>query len=127
MLAKDKALGRGEKGQWKCDGSWLPGQEGVMLSPCGFEESLHGPHGWKGLPGGSVVRSLLPMQETWVRFLGQEDPLEKKMATYSSILAWEIPWIDKPDGLQSLRLQRVRHDLATKQQQHGGKRADPDP
>ena len=60
------------------------------------------------------------MQETWVRFLGQEDPLEKKMTTYSSILAWEIPWTDEPGGLESMRLQRVRHDLATKQQ-HGWK------
>ena len=37
------------------------------------------------------------MQETWVRFLGQEDPLEKEMATYSSILAWRIPWTEEPD------------------------------
>ena len=57
------------------------------------------------------------MQETWVQSLGQEDPLEKKIATYSSILAWEIPWTDKPGGLQS----RVRHDLVTKQQQHSWK------
>ena len=65
------------------------------------------------------------MQETWVQSLGGKDPLEKEIVTYSSILAWEIPWIDKPGGLQSMRLQRVKHDLATKQQ-HGGKRADLD-
>ena len=41
------------------------------------------------------------MQETWVRFLGWEDPLEKEMATHSSILAWKIPWMEKPGGLQS--------------------------
>ena len=42
------------------------------------------------------------MQETWVQFLDQEDPLEKEMATYSSILAWEIPWTEEPGGLQSM-------------------------
>ena len=57
------------------------------------------------------------MQETPVRFLGLEDPLEKEMATHSSILALEIPWPEEPQGLQSMGLQRVRHDLATKQQQ----------
>ena len=49
--------------------------------------------------------------------LGREDPLEKGMATHSSILAWEIPWTEEPGGLQSMGLQRVGHDLATKQQQ----------
>ena len=48
--------------------------------------------------------------------LGGEDPLEKEMATHSCILAWEIPWTEKPEGLQSVGLQRVRHDLVTKQQ-----------
>ena len=46
----------------------------------------------------------------WVRFLGWEDPLEEGMATYSSILAWRIPWTEEPGGLQSIRLQRVRHN-----------------
>ena len=50
------------------------------------------------------------MQETWVRSLGQEDPLEKKMATYSSIFAWEIPWTEEPGWLQSMGSQRVRHN-----------------
>ena len=49
-------------------------------------------------------------QETWVRFLGQEDPLEDEMATYSSILAWRIPWTEKAGGLQSMGSQRVGHD-----------------
>ena len=49
-------------------------------------------------------------QETQVRSLGQEDPLEKRMATHSSILAWRIPWTEEPGGLQSMRSQRVRHD-----------------
>ena len=53
------------------------------------------------------------MQETWVLSLGGEDPLEKEMAIHSSILAWEIPWTEEPGGLQSIGLQRARHDLAT--------------
>ena len=55
------------------------------------------------------------MQETWVQSLGQEDPLEKKMATHSSILAWRIPCTEEPGGLQSMGLQRVGHDRATSQ------------
>ena len=62
------------------------------------------------------VKNLPAMQETRVRPLGWEDPLEKEMATHSSILAWEIPWMEEPDGLQFLGLQRVGHNLATKQQ-----------
>ena len=57
------------------------------------------------------------MQETWVQSLGQEDPLEEEMATHSIILAREIPWTEEPGGLQSMGLQRVGHNLATKQQQ----------
>jgi len=57
------------------------------------------------------------MQETWVQFLGWEDPLEKEMANYSSILAWEIPWTEEPGGLQSMGSQRVGYDLGVKQQQ----------
>ena len=53
------------------------------------------------------------MWETWVRSLGGEDPLEKEMATLSSMLAWRIPWIEEPDRLQSMGSQRVRHDWAT--------------
>ena len=49
-----------------------------------------------------LVNHLPAMQETWVRFLGQEDPLEKEMATHSSILAWRIPWTEEPDKLQSM-------------------------
>ena len=50
------------------------------------------------------------MQETQVRSLGQEDPLEEEMAIHSSILAWKIPWTEEPGGLQSKGFQRVRHD-----------------
>ena len=58
------------------------------------------------------------MQETQVQFLGREDPLEKEMATHYSILAWKIPWIEKPGGLQSIGSQRVRHDLVTEHSMH---------
>ena len=57
-----------------------------------------------------MVKTLPVMQKTQVRSLGQEDPLEKEMATHSSILAWRIPWTEEPGGLQSVELQRVRHD-----------------
>ena len=73
-----------------------------------------------------MVKNLRAMQDTQVRSLGQEDPLEKEMTTYSSILAWEIPWTEEPGGLQFLGLQRVRHDLATKQQMNNaGKKTVP--
>ena len=49
-------------------------------------------------------------QETWVRSLGREDPLEEEMATHSSILAWKVPWTEEPSGLQSMGSHRVRHD-----------------
>ena len=57
------------------------------------------------------------MQEMPVPSLGREDPLEKGMATYPSILAWKVPWTEERGGLQSRGSQRVRHDFATKQQQ----------
>ena len=64
----------------------------------------------QGFPGNSAVKNLPPKQETQVQPLGQEDPLEKEMATYSSILVWRIPWTEEPGGLQSMGLQRVGHD-----------------
>ena len=60
-----------------------------------------------------MVKNLPGLWETWVRSLGQEDPLEKGMATHSSILAWRIPWTEEPAGLQSMGSQSVRHDGAT--------------
>ena len=57
-----------------------------------------------------TVRNLPAMQKTWVQSLGQEDPLEKGMATHSSILTWEIPWTEEPGGLQPTGSQRVGHD-----------------
>ena len=56
------------------------------------------------------VKNLPAVQETQVQSLGWEDPLKKDMATHSSILAWKIPWTKEPAGLQSMGLQRVRHD-----------------
>ena len=58
-----------------------------------------------------MVKNLPAMRETQVQSLGQEDPLEKETATHSNILAWEIPWTEEPARLQSIRSQRVRHDL----------------
>jgi len=57
-----------------------------------------------------MIKNLPVMQETQVQFLGEEDPLEKEMATHSSILAWRIPWKEEPGGLQSMGSQRVVHD-----------------
>ena len=57
-----------------------------------------------------TVKHLLAVQETWVRSLGREDPLEKEMATHSSVLAQRIPWMEEPGGLQSTGPQRVGHD-----------------
>ena len=57
-----------------------------------------------------TVKDLLAMWETWFQSLGREDPLEKEMAIHSSILAWEIPWTEKPGRLQSMGSQRVGHD-----------------
>ena len=57
-----------------------------------------------------MVKHLSTIRETQVQSLGWEDPLEKEMATQSSTIAWKIPWKEEPDRLQSLGLQRVRHD-----------------
>ena len=57
-----------------------------------------------------MVKNLPAMQETGVRFLGWEDPLEKRMATHSNILAWRITWTEEPGGLQSKGLERVGHN-----------------
>ena len=62
-----------------------------------------------------MVKNPPAMQETWVWSLGQKDPLEKDLATHSSILVWKIPWMEEPvyrGGLQSMGSQSVRHDWA---------------
>ena len=61
-----------------------------------------------------MVKNPPAKQETWVQSLGREDSLEKEMATHSSILAWRIPWTEKPVRLQSVGSQRVGHDWVTK-------------
>ena len=70
-----------------------------------------------GFPGGPVVKNSPAKQETQIQFLGQEDPLEKEMATHSSILAWEIPWREEHGGLQCMGSQKVRHDWATRKRE----------
>ena len=60
-----------------------------------------------------IIKNLPAVQETWVRFLGQEDPLEKGMAIHSNILSWRIPRTEKPGGLQFVGSQRVGHDWVT--------------
>ena len=74
-----------------------------------------------GFPGSSVVKyapATQETQETRVQSLHWKDPLQKEMATHSSILAWEIPWTEEPDGLdRPWDHERVQHDLATRQQQ----------
>ena len=64
---------------------------------------------WASL-GDQTVKNLPAMQETWVQSLGLEDPLQKGMATHSSILAWRIPWTEEPGGLQSRGSHKVRQD-----------------
>ena len=63
-----------------------------------------------GLLGSSAVKNLPAVQEVLVQCLRQEDPLEKGMATHSSLLSWRIPWTEKPGGLQSMGHKRVRHE-----------------
>ena len=63
-----------------------------------------------GFPAGSVVKNPPVKQETWVRSLGPEGPLEKEMATHSSVLAWRLSWTEEPGGLQTIGSQRVGHD-----------------
>ncbi|CAI9154435.1 unnamed protein product [Rangifer tarandus platyrhynchus] len=73
-----------------------------------FNTNIYGHLG--AFPVAQRVKRLPTMRETWVRSLGREDPLEKEMATHSSILAWKIPWTEKPGRLQSMGSQRVGHD-----------------
>ena len=61
-------------------------------------------------PVAQMVKRLPTMQGAWVQSLGQEDPLEKEMATHSSTLSWKIPWTEEPVRLQTMGLQRVRHN-----------------
>ena len=71
-----------------------------------------------GFPGDSGGKESPATRETWIQSLGWEEPLEKEMATHSSILAWITPWTEEPGGLQSMRSQRVRHDTAQHSYRH---------
>ena len=73
-------------------------------------------YSWPSLVA-QMVKNPPAMWETWVQYLGWEDPLEEGMETHSSILAWRIPLTEEPLGLQSVGSQRAGHDLATEQQQ----------
>ena len=68
-------------------------------------------------PVAQSVKNPLAMQDTWIQFLGWEDPLEDSMATHSIILAWRIPWTEEPGRLQSMGLQRMGQDWVTKHTQ----------
>ena len=70
-----------------------------------------------GNPSGSAIKNSPAIQEMLVRSLGREDPLEKEMATHTSILAWEIPCTGAPGELRSIGSQRAGNDLATRQQE----------
>ena len=79
------------------------------LSKCFFKNAFS--KHIEDFPGDSVVKNLPAMQEMWVQSLGQEDPLEKEMVTHSSIFAWEIPWTEEPDRLQSMGSQKSWTDV----------------
>ena len=102
--------------EWPC-ASYLSHLR-VILSTA--EEDSAGVHLMSLLQGLSyslvapLLKNLPAMQETWVQSLGQEDPLEEKVATHSNILAWRIPWTERSNGLQSMGSQWVGHNLATK-------------
>ena len=66
--------------------------------------------GYRASPVTQMVKNLPAVQETWVRSLGLEDPLEKGMATHSNVLPWRIPWTEEPGGLQSVGSQRDGHN-----------------
>ena len=92
------------------DFSVLTGPQRVLLStPDGTDAPINKWSSWVA----QMVKNLPATWETWVRSLSWEDPLEKNMATHSSILAWRISWTEEPGGLRPMGLQRVGHDLAT--------------
>ena len=101
---------------WRIPGTGEPGGLPSMgLHRAGHDRSnLAAAAAGTNIAGASVVaqsvKNLLAVQETWVRSLGWEDPLEKKMATHSSIIAWKISWTEKPGELQSMGSQTVGHN-----------------
>ena len=82
----------------------------MALGACDFDSNSGKLTNRRCSPGDSAVENRPAIPDTQIHSLGWEDPLEKEMATHSSILAWEIPWTEEPGGLQSMGLQRVRHD-----------------
>ena len=97
-------------------GPWIDPGQGSLPSACApatYQPPRTDHITFGGFPDGSMVKNLLAMQETWVQSLGWKVTLEKGMATHSSILSWRIPWTEESGGLQSLGLQRVRHDRET--------------
>ena len=110
--------------RWAEEQIWLDEKKKDLFLYRDFYGNIHSFHlcsvlqwpillGVLGFPVAQAIKNLPAMQKTQVQFLGREDPLEKGMATHSSILAWRIPWTEEPGGLQSLELQSVRHDWAT--------------
>ena len=98
------------KTSWKVPGPWPAGHP---LTPITCISVFWSFLSNLGFPDGSLVKNPPAMQDTRVWSLDQEDPLEKGMATHSSILVWRIPWREEPSGLQSMGLQRVRHNWVT--------------
>ena len=94
------------------------GDTGSILGLGGYpgEEIGYPLQYWASLVA-QMIKNLPAVQETWVQSLGQEDPLEKRMATHFSILAWRIPWTEGPGGLQSMGPQRAGYD-STAEPQH---------
>ena len=91
-------------------GAWWAAVSGVAQSQTRLKRLSSSSKGTLGFPGGSVVKNLPAIQEMRVRSLGQEDPLEKEMATHSSVLAWRIPGTGEPGGLPSQGSHRIGHD-----------------
>ena len=105
LYSRDPLLG------WPCTKyhqSWtiLTGEESMI-------DNYTDTKGFKASLVAHMVKNLPIMQDAWVQSLGQEDPLEKEMATHSSILAWRIPRTEEPEGLQSMGSQNVRYDWLT--------------
>ena len=82
----------------------------VIIDPVFNTDSWRSSFRMEVLMVAQTLKNLPAMQESWVQSLGWEDPLEKGMATHSSILVWRIPWTEEPGGLQSIGSQRVGHD-----------------
>ena len=99
-IQKTKIMASGPITSWQLDGETMKTVTDYILGGSIITASLVA----------QMVKRLPTVWETWVRSLGQEDPLEKEMATHSSTLAWKIPWTEERSRLQSMGSQRVRHD-----------------